>query len=90
MFFQLFFSFAKMKKNGDKAIFSVYNETATLRAESKNKIFERFFREDHSRNRETGGSGLGLSIAKKIADINKWKIYANIEDRKSVTFTVMF
>lgn len=79
-----------LKKNGDKAIFSVYNETATLRAESKNKIFERFFREDHSRNRETGGSGLGLSIAKKIADINKWKIYANIEDRKSVTFTVVF
>ena len=82
--------FCALKKSGDKAVFTVHNECSTLRAESKNKIFERFFREDHSRNRETGGSGLGLSIAKKIADINKWKISANIEDRKSVTFSVVF
>ena len=82
--------YCTLKKSGDKAVFTVHNECRTLRADSKNKIFERFFRADNSRTRETGGSGLGLSIAKKIADINKWKISAHIEDRKSVTFFVVF
>ena len=71
-------------------MFSVYNRSNTISIDAKEKIFDRFYRADNSRNRETGGSGLGLSIAKKIADINKWKISASVEDKKSVTFTLVF
>ncbi len=63
------------KKNG-KNILSVYNTGSAVPANQANKIFERFYRFDNSRARETGGSGLGLSIAKGIADANKWKISA--------------
>ncbi len=63
------------KKNG-KLILSVYNTGSSVPANQANKIFERFYRFDNSRSRETGGSGLGLSIAKSIADANKWKISA--------------
>lgn len=83
--------YLSLKKSGDnKAVFTAYNRSNTISIDAKEKIFDRFYRADNSRNRETGGSGLGLSIAKKIADINKWKISASIEDKKSVTFTLVF
>lgn len=47
---------------------SVRNTGTGLSEEEKSHIFERFFRADSSRTRDTGGSGLGLSIAKSIAD----------------------
>ncbi len=63
------------RKNG-KNVLSVYNTGSAVPVNQANKIFERFYRFDNSRARETGGSGLGLSIAKGIADANKWKISA--------------
>lgn len=53
-----------------------------------NKIFERFYRADDSRDRETGGYGLGLSIAKSIVTQHKGKIYASSNLNKDATFTV--
>ena len=37
-------------------------------------IFERFYRTDASRNSATGGSGIGLSIVKRIIDLHHFKI----------------
>jgi len=38
------------------------------------RIFERFYRVDKNRSRETGGSGLGLSIVKHILELHNSKI----------------
>ena len=50
-------------------------------------IFERFFRADASRNSATGGSGIGLSIVKKIIEDHGGKIWAT---SKEDTGTVMY
>ena len=50
-------------------------------------LFDRFYRGDSSRTRETGGSGIGLSIAKTITDAHKGKISCTVEG-EAVTFCV--
>lgn len=78
----------ELKKENGKIILSVFNTGSNIPAENANKIFERFYRGDESRSRTSGGSGLGLSIAKGIADANKWKIFATSIPSQSMMITL--
>lgn len=52
-------------------------------------IFERFFRLEKSRSRQTGGLGLGLSIVREIIEAHGWKISARIPtNNKGVEFVI--
>ena len=79
----------KLAKEGNKTILTIFNTGSTIPDSESQKVFERFYRSDQSRSRESGGCGLGLSIAKGIADINKWKISANSKYQNSMTITVI-
>lgn len=50
----------------------------------------RFYRVDKSRNKETGGVGLGLAIAKSIANINGAEIKLESELGKGSNFILIF
>ena len=54
----------------DKVCFSVENTGVHIPDEAILKLFEAFYRVDISRNRRTGGSGLGLYIVKTILDLH--------------------
>ena len=69
---------------------SIKNTGKGISSEHIEKIFERFYRVDSSRVRETGGYGLGLSIAKSIVEQHKGNIYAKSTVDKYTTFFVEF
>lgn len=72
-----------LKKAKEKVIISVENKGEEIKEEDLEKIFERFYRVDKARDREKGGYGLGLSIAKSIVEKYNGKIKA--ESKNNVT-----
>lgn len=50
-------------------------------------IFDQFFRSEKSRSRETGGSGLGLSIAKRIVEAHNGQIWVNSRPGQGTQFS---
>ena len=73
-------------KNKVKMI--IRNTGEGIAPEDLERVFERFYRVDKSRNRETGGYGLGLSIASSIVKDHKGKIYARSKVGSFTSFIV--
>lgn len=75
-------------RDDGKAVLSVYNTGNGVRHDEVDRLFERFYRSDESRNRSTGGYGLGLAIAKSIIDKHNFKIQVENQEGKSICFVV--
>jgi signal transduction histidine kinase len=64
------------KTIGKEVIITVRNNGQQIPAQSLDKLFDRFYRVEDSRNQETGGSGLGLAITQNIIAQHHGYIYA--------------
>lgn len=82
--------YVSLIKKGKKIHFSVYNETEAIPKGNLDLLFERFYRLDVSRNSETGGHGIGLSVAHAIVESHHGKIWAKSDDGKSIWINVRF
>ncbi len=80
----------KVGKFGDKCGVSVTNTGEPIPKECIPYIFDRFYRVDKARSRDKGGSGLGLSIAKKIIDNNNAAITVSSNAESGTTFCCYF
>jgi len=58
----------RVAREGDDVFLTVADEGPGLTPEGRERVFERFYRGDGARSRETGGAGLGLAIVAAIAD----------------------
>lgn len=54
----------------------------------KDKVFDRFYRVDKARSRDTGGTGLGLAITKNIIKLHKGSVKLYSEAGEGTTFTI--
>ena len=79
-----------LKKNGDKAIFTVKDNGCGIESKYLNRIFERFFRVKNEKYLKVQGTGLGLTIVKNICAHYNADIYINSEENKGTEISVVF
>nr|WP_303180318.1 HAMP domain-containing sensor histidine kinase [Lachnoclostridium phocaeense] len=76
-------------KEGKAVRIRVSNTVEHIDREQLARLFDRFYRTDSSRNSETGGHGLGLSIARAVVTAHRGKIWASTETGRDLTVTVL-
>lgn len=76
-----------LKRKEKMVILDFYNECENIPQGDLNRLFDRFYRADSSRARESGGYGIGLSVAKAVVKNHKGKISVKAE-KDGILFTV--
>ena len=80
----------RVSHEGDTARIEIQDTGLGIEAEDLEHIFDFFYRADKARSIESGGIGLGLSIAKMVAEAYGGKIMAESTPGKGSTFTMAF
>ena len=81
-----------LRRQHDNAVLTISDTGMGIPPDSLDKIFDRFYRVDKARSRQTGGSGLGLSIVKDMVERNRGTICVTSSHvhPTGTTFTLTF
>jgi len=77
-----------LTNGGETAVCRISDTGAGICDEDRMHIFERFYKADKARDRALGGSGLGLSLVKKIVELHGGTVTVESQIGKGSTFTV--
>lgn len=70
-------------------VLEIFNDCDLDPGFDMNRLFERFYRPDQSRSQDTGGTGIGLSIAEAAVKAHKGRISVKSEKGKTICFKVV-
>jgi len=76
-----------IKNRGKHQVVAVSDNGEGIPKKDLPYVFKRFYRVDKSRSRSTGGTGLGLTITKKIVQAHGGEIFVNSKEGEGSTFT---
>lgn len=79
-----------LEKRGRFIYLDVFNTTPAISEENLRNLFDRFYRADPSRNSQTGGHGIGLSIVQAVVLAHKGEVSASSQDGRSLVVSVVF
>ncbi|SFM17169.1 two-component system histidine kinase PnpS [Salibacterium qingdaonense] len=81
---------AEVKQKQDSIVFIVADSGIGISKEEWPRIFERFYRVDKDRSRNSGGTGLGLAIVKHLVEAHHGSIDVESAKNKGTIFTITF
>lgn len=82
--------FVLLERNDKRIKLQFKNTCQQLPSVPPDKLFDRFYRGDEARTQKNGGYGIGLSVARSVAEACKGRISAEYETGNTIVFTVLF
>jgi signal transduction histidine kinase len=80
---------ARLEKKDNLAVFTLRNSGRPIGKEAQGRLFERFFRDESSRDRSAGGAGLGLSLCSEIAAAHRGRLRLVSSDAEETAFELV-
>ncbi len=79
----------RVMEQGEFGVVEVSDEGVGIQKNEIPRIFERFYRVDRARSRNSGGTGLGLAIVKHLVEAHQGKVQVESEFGKGTTFRIL-
>jgi signal transduction histidine kinase len=76
------------RRDGNNALVTVHDTGIGIGKDQLERVFERFYRADEARNRQAGGAGLGLAIARELVMRHHGRISVESTEGAGSTFTI--
>ncbi|GAB3430395.1 HAMP domain-containing sensor histidine kinase [Actinophytocola sediminis] len=78
----------RLSADGDAAVFTVDDDGPGIPAGQRDRVFDRFYRPDSSRGRDSGGTGLGLAMVRRIAQAHGGAVDVGVSPLGGARFLV--
>jgi signal transduction histidine kinase len=78
----------RVRRRANAAVLEVVDNGAGIPDYALPHVFERFYRADKARSRESGGAGLGLAIVKAICTAHGAELHVSSKEGKGSTFMI--